>query len=123
MAKKLSKNPFMGDMNVQILRLKNGQDVICNIKNIDKETSSISIECPLDIDVTMINEKKIIILSPWIPLEITDENNCMIRSSDILTFIKPRISLITQYIDLYWSINSLIKDYDFLESISKSSIN
>lgn len=126
MAKKLTTNPFMGELNIHILRMKTGNDIICNILDCDENKSIVTIECPLDIDVTVVKGKKYISFAPWIPLEAVSENRCNLRSSDILTFFKPRMKLMLRYIELYWTINTSIEDSDSPESsdsIDKSSIN
>jgi len=75
--------------NIKIVRFKNGDDVICTLSSI--EENSYLMEDPMTVSVhtDIKNNKQILILAHWLPVNITKTNDAVIEKTDIMTIYSP----------------------------------
>ena len=100
--------------NIRIVRLQSGEDIIADcIPNLDEET--VELKKPMHIIFKRIQTgRSIMMMMPWLPVELIKENTAHIYGADILTYIEPKDDLIEYY-------NNAVNDED-LEIASTSSI-
>ena len=100
--------------NIRIVRLQSGEDIIADcIPNLDEET--VELKRPMHIIFKRIQTgRSIMMMMPWLPVELIKENTAHIYGADILTYIEPKDDLIEYY-------NNAVNDED-LEIASTSSI-
>lgn len=83
--------------NIKIVRLQSGEDVMAQYYA-DEENGTVMLDNPMHIIFKRIpTGQTIMMMMPWLPIELIKENNAMIYDSDILTIIDPREDLIEYY--------------------------
>ena len=100
--------------NIRIVRLQSGEDIIADcIENLEDDI--VELKRPMHIIFKRIQTgRSIMMMMPWLPVELIKENTAHIYGADILTYIEPKDDLIEYY-------NNAVNDED-LETASTSSI-
>ena len=100
--------------NIRIVRLQSGEDIIADcIPSLDEET--VELKRPMHIIFKRIQTgRSIMMMMPWLPVELIKENTAHIYGADILTYIEPKDDLVEYY-------NNAVNDEN-LETASTSSI-
>ena len=82
--------------NIKIVRLQSGEDVIANYK--DDEEGSITLINPMSLMFKrMPTGRAVMMMSPWLPLELVEDNVACIYAQDILSVFQPKQSIIDYY--------------------------
>ena len=83
--------------NIRIVRLQSGEDIIADcIPSLDEET--VELKRPMHIIFKRIQTgRSIMMMMPWLPVELIKENSAMIYYSDIVTVVEPKESMIRYY--------------------------
>jgi hypothetical protein len=83
--------------NIKIVRLQSGEDVMANY-HADEENGTVLLDNPMHIIFKRISSgQTVMMMMPWLPIELIKENNAVIYDSDILTIIEPKDDLINYY--------------------------
>jgi hypothetical protein len=83
--------------DIRIIRLQSGEDLIANYKYND-ETGEIILSDPMTILFKRLpTGKSFMMMSPWLPIEIIEDNVAMIFDKDVLTAVRPKKSVINYY--------------------------
>lgn len=83
--------------DVKIVRLQSGEDIICTLKE-NPNTGELILVDPMTIIFKKLpNGKTFMMIAPWLPVEIIEDNVVNIFSGDVLTLMKPRNSIISYY--------------------------
>jgi hypothetical protein len=83
--------------NIKIVRLQSGEDVMADY-HADEENGTVLLDNPMHIIFKRIsNGQTVMMMMPWLPIELIKENNAIIYDSDILTIIEPKDDLINYY--------------------------
>jgi hypothetical protein len=83
---------------IKILRLKDGEDIITSY-HIDEKSNVVVMNNPMSIFFKrMAMGKSIVMMNPWLPLEIVEQNIAKIYATEIMTVIEPKKSLIEYYL-------------------------
>ena len=83
--------------NIKIVRLQSGEDVMANY-HADEENGTVLLDNPMHIIFKRIpTGQTVMMMMPWLPIELIKENNAVIYDSDILTIIEPKEDLINYY--------------------------
>ena len=83
--------------DVKILRLQSGEDIIAKYKEIESSAEIVLIDPMNILFKTSPEGKAYMMMSPWLPIEIIEENSATIFAGDIVTMVKPKKSVITYY--------------------------
>jgi hypothetical protein len=106
--------------NIRIIRLQSGEDIIANYYE-DKENDMILLDKPMHVIFKrMTNGKTVMMMMPWLPVELIKQNSAIIDAADILTIVEPRDELINYYINAAFNTDELIGDEQIGESLSMS---
>jgi len=83
--------------NIKIIRLHGGEDIMANfIESDDQETAIL--HNPMQVIFKRIpTGQTVMMMMPWLPIEIIKDNHAVLYTSDILTIIDPKDSAIKHY--------------------------
>ena len=81
---------------VKIVRLQSGEDIIAGYIE-DYETELITLDNPMHLIFKRTTRGTVMMLLPWLPIEIIKNNSASIFSTDILTTYDPKDDLIAYY--------------------------
>jgi hypothetical protein len=83
--------------NIKIVRLQSGEDIMADIIQ-DEENDTVFLNNPMHIIFKRIpTGQTVMMMAPWLPIEIIKENNAILYASDILTMIEPKDDLVDYY--------------------------
>ena len=83
--------------NIKIVRLQSGEDIIADMYQ-DEENGTVMLDNPMHIIFKRIpSGQTVMMMSPWLPIELIKENHALVYDSDILTIIEPKDNLIEYY--------------------------
>ena len=81
---------------IKILRLKDGEDIMASF--IETPNHMLILENPMTVFFKRLSiSKSMVMMSPWLPIELISENFVEIYSHDVLTSFEPKKSLIEYY--------------------------
>ena len=81
---------------VKIVRLQSGEDIIASIIE-DNESEMIMLDNPMHLIFKRTSQGTMMVMLPWLPIELIKDNMATIYSSDILTMIDPKDALVEYY--------------------------
>ena len=88
----------LSETNIKIFRLQNGEDIIANFEQL-VDTDIIKLIRPMHLIFKRIpTGRTVMMMMPWLPIELIKENSAEIFDSDILTIIEPKDDLVEYYI-------------------------
>lgn len=103
--------------NIKIVRLQSGEDIIANYYT-DEESNLVLLDRPMHVIFKRLpTGKTIMMMMPWLPLELIKENNALIDLNDVLTVLEPREELISYYVQIAINSDVLIGDQEIGESL------
>ena len=83
--------------NIKIVRLQSGEDIMADMIE-DEENDTVLLDNPMHIVFKRIpTGQTVMMMMPWLPIELIKENNAILYTSDILTVIEPKDDLIEYY--------------------------
>ena len=83
--------------SIKIVRLQSGEDIMADIVE-DEENDTILLDNPMQVIFKRVpTGQTLMMMMPWLPIEIIKENNAIVYASDILTIIEPKDDLIDYY--------------------------
>jgi len=83
--------------NIKIVRLQTGEDIMADMIE-DEENDTVLLDNPMHIVFKRIpTGQTIMMMMPWLPIELIKENNAILFTSDILTVIEPKDDLVEYY--------------------------
>lgn len=83
--------------NIKIVRLQSGEDIIANYLE-DEENDTVLLDKPMHIILKRLpNNKTVMLMMPWLPVELIKENEAILYASDILSVFEPREDLVEHY--------------------------
>lgn len=92
----------------KILRLKDGEDIMASF--IETPNHMLILENPMTVFFKRLSvSKSMVMMSPWLPIELVSENVVEIYSHDVLTSFEPKQSLIEYYNNAVEEANEVMK--------------
>jgi hypothetical protein len=83
--------------NVKLIRMQTGEDIMASMLE-QEESDQIQINDPMRIVFRrMPTGQTVMMMMPWLPVELIKENIAMIYSTDIITVVEPKESMIRYY--------------------------
>lgn len=97
---------------IKLVRLRSGEDILSVYKE-DLETEMVMLKDPMTIIFKRLpTGQSVLMISPWLPVELIQDNTATIYTDDILTVIEPKSVLIEHYIEMVNNLNQFIDDDD-----------
>ena len=81
---------------VKIVRLQSGEDIIASIIE-DDESEMVMLNNPMHLIFKRTSQGTMMVMLPWLPIELIKDNIATIYSSDILTMVDPKDALVEYY--------------------------
>lgn len=82
--------------NIKIVRLITGEDVVADIVS-DKETTILN--NPMVVVLRRSTTGSVMMMTPWLPVEVISDNMATINNTEIITYTNPRDNLIEYYLN------------------------
>ncbi len=103
--------------DVKILRLQTGEDIMAGYY-VDQETNLILLDKPMHVIFKRLpTGRTVMMMIPWLPIELIKQNNAIIDYDDVLTVLEPREELVSYYTKASLNANSLIGDENIGQSL------
>ena len=81
---------------VKIVRLQSGEDIIASIIE-DDDSEMVMLNNPMHLIFKRTSQGTMMVMLPWLPIELIKDNMATIYSSDILTMVDPKDALVEYY--------------------------
>lgn len=82
---------------IKIVRLQSGEDIIAGYVE-DTESEMVQLINPMTVFFKKLSSgSSLLMVSPWLPVEIVENDSAMIYTSDILTVVDPKQNVIDYY--------------------------
>ena len=81
---------------VKIVRLQSGEDIIAGLIE-DNESEMIMLDNPMHLIFKRTSQGTMMVMLPWLPIELIKDNIATIYSSDVLTIVDPKDALVEYY--------------------------
>lgn len=89
--------------NIKIIRLQGGEDIIADCL---EDTNHLILGNPMHLIFKRgVNNAKIMVLLPWLPVEIISENIASVPHKDILLSLQPKKDMIDYYLETVQMLN------------------
>lgn len=99
----------MHNQNIKILRLNEGEDIITDYQ---VEDGIVVMNNPMTLFFKRLSVgKSMVLMQPWLPIELVEVNKAKIYEHQILTVIDPKAALIEYYITAVEESNNIITQY------------
>lgn len=94
---------------IKILRLQDGEDIIASY-HIDEVSKMVVMNNPMTLFFKRISSgKSMVMMAPWLPLELIGENTAKVYETSVLTMIEPKKSLVDYYLSAVEESNEMIQ--------------
>ncbi len=100
--------------NIKIVRLQSGEDIMADIIQ-DEENDTILLDNPMHIIFKRVpTGQTVMMMAPWLPIEIIKDNHAILYTSDILTIIDPKDSAIKHYGEVVMEAQQRMEEIDVM---------
>jgi hypothetical protein len=105
--------------NIKIIRLQNGEDIISDCV-MSENDYLVQLNHPMTLLFKRGAKGTVMMMVPWLPLEVICDNIATITQDDILTFVEPKEDLIEYYGNMVEiAIESISKNDSVLANIKE----
>ena len=104
--------------NVKLIRMQTGEDIMASILE-QEDTDQIQINDPMRIVFRRLpTGQTVMLMMPWLPVELIKENMALIYPSDIVTVVEPKESMIRYYDKLVErTLNDMLESDQMIERL------
>jgi hypothetical protein len=97
--------------NVRIIRLKDGEDIIA-LYHLNSN-GIIEMYDPMTLFYKRLSAgKSMLLMSPWLPIELIQTNSACISMNEVLTIVEPRSALIEYYNNAVAEANEVVANFN-----------
>ena len=83
--------------NVKLIRMQTGEDIMASMFE-QEDSEQIQLNDPMRLVFRrMPTGQTVMMMMPWLPVELIKENSALVYSSDIITIIEPKEAMIRYY--------------------------
>lgn len=83
--------------NIKIVRMHSGEDIMAELIYTESE-GFLTLKNPMSLFFKRLpTGKSMMVMMPWIPMEIIEQNFAVIHDGDVITIFEPKNSLIQYY--------------------------
>ncbi len=110
--------------NVKIIRMQTGEDIMASLIGEEKDETVLLNDPMRLIFRRMPTGQTVLMMMPWLPVELIKDNNALIYNTDIITIIDPKESMIQYYDNLVTkTILEMEKSESMIEQLLKEQEN
>jgi len=104
--------------NVKLIRMQTGEDIMASMLD-QEDTDQIQINDPMRIVFRRTpTGQTVMMMMPWLPVELIKQNTAMICPSDIITIVEPKETMIRYYDKLVErTLNDMIESDQMIERL------
>ena len=106
----ISNSKMDEELSIKVIRLQSGEDIIADIISDGDYTI---LNNPMVVMVRRSPTGSVMMMSPWLPVEVISDNIASINNSEIVTTVNPRDSLVEYYLTRVGETNEDIEKSDF----------
>ena len=106
---------------IQILRLKNGEDIIGEVFN--DISNEYEIHEPMSVSVEYNGRESGLVMAHWLPVQLIDRNQTVIKKEDVLTTFMPNKEFVEYYESTIERMNRLLKVKKEVDAMSDEEIS
>ena len=100
--------------NVKLIRMQTGEDIMASMFE-QEDSDQIQLNDPMRLVFRrMPTGQTVMMMMPWLPVELIKENSALVYTSDIVTIIEPRETMIQYYDKLVERTTKEMADADEL---------
>lgn len=81
---------------VRIVRLQSGEDIIAGYSG-NTNTNVVVLDNPMHLIFKRTSQGTVMMMLPWLPIELIKDNTATIYSSNVLTIVDPKDALVEYY--------------------------
>ena len=82
-------------MNIKLVRMQNGDDIISDVTQVG---NMVTLTNPLRLVFRRLpTGQTMMLVAPWLPNELIEENHAIVSNTDVLTFFNPKNKLVEYY--------------------------
>jgi hypothetical protein len=106
--------------NVKIIRMQTGEDIMASMIG-EEESETVLLEDPMRLIFRrMPTGQTMLMMLPWLPVELIKDNSALIYNSDIITIIDPKESMVQYYDNLVMkTLLEMEKSEEMIERLLK----
>lgn len=97
----------MDNSNVRIVRLKSGEDILCNLL-INDDKVLVNLMEPMVIEYETFGDTQHLMIANWLPVSLVKENKSVIPVTEVLCVMHPTDELIEYYNQTIKKMNSAL---------------
>ena len=104
--------------NVKLIRMQTGEDIMASMFE-QEDSDQIQLNDPMRLVFRrMPTGQTVMMMMPWLPVELIKENSALVYSSDIVTIIEPKEAMIRYYDKLVErTVNDMADSDKLLENL------
>lgn len=106
--------------NIKIVRLKNGEDIVGQIINVDDSYDVIE---PMTVDVAYRGKEAGLVMRHWLPIQLVKHNEINIKQSDVLCVLEPSDDFVEYYMNTVEKIHDLLKARNLVDELDDEEMN
>lgn len=106
--------------NIKIVRLKNGEDIVGQINNVDDSYDVIE---PMTVDVEYRGKEPGLVMRHWLPVQLVKHNEINIKQSDVLCVLEPSDDFVEYYVHTVEKIHDLLKARNLVDELDDDEVN
>ena len=86
--------------NIKIIRMQTGEDIMASMIG-EEEEETVLLEDPMRLIFRrMPTGQTVMMMMPWLPVELIKDNSALVYNSDIITIVDPKESMVEYYENL-----------------------
>jgi hypothetical protein len=98
--------------NVKLIRMQTGEDILASMHE-EKDSSTIQLIDPMRLIFRrMPTGQTVMMMMPWLPVELIKENSAYVDTSNIITVVEPREAMVRYYDKIVEKLVEEIEDSD-----------
>jgi len=106
--------------NIRIVRLKNGEDIVGQLINVDDSYDVIE---PMTVDVDYRGKEAGLVMRHWLPIQLVKHNEINIKQSDVLCVLEPSADFAEYYVNTVEKIHNLLKARNLVDELDDDEVN
>ena len=128
MTKNLTTNSITSNLKmnnlfegVRIVRLQSGEDIIAGYSG-NTNTNIVVLDNPMHLIFKRTSQGTVMMMLPWLPIELIKDNIATVLSGDILTIVEPKDDLKEYYHNVINTTQmKMLKDNTLAENLREAS--
>ena len=106
--------------NIKIVRLKNGEDIVGQITNVDDAYDVIE---PMTVDVEYRGKEPGLVMRHWLPIQLVKYNEITIKQTDVLCVLEPSEDFAEYYMNTVEKVHNLLKARNLVDELDDDEVN